>query len=437
MIGWTAAPIVDLSGRDLVLVCGLDLTERYRYEEELRASRRRIVQAGDEERRRLERNLHDGAQQRLVALALTVRMVERKSRATRRRRAGCWPTPRTELDQALAELREIARGLHPAVLTDRGLGPALDALATRAPIPVDVARAIEARLPAPVEAAAYYVVAEALTNVAKYAQASEARSTSAATTGACRRGRRRRRRRGGLVARLGSARASPTASRRSAAASRRRQPAAARARRCARRDPALVSARLRGSIMLSPGVTAGILMTELTDFGAIVVVAGIAFVAAVLAAKVTARVPVPTPALFLVAAAIASGTSPRIENRHSRWRTVERIAVIALIVILLNGGMNIGWRGCGTATPVVSLGVLGTFLTAALIAVVAHGLLGFTWTLAGIVGAALAPTDPAVMFSVLGGTEIQGRAGTILEGERAQRPGRHRLDARHGRAGIS
>ena len=141
----------------------------------LAASRRRIVQAGDEERRRLERNLHDGAQQRLVALALTVRMVERKLESDPETACRMLAHAGTELDQALAELREIARGLHPAVLTDRGLGPALDALATRAPIPVDVAGAIDARLPAPVEAAAYYVVAEALTNVAKYAQASEAR----------------------------------------------------------------------------------------------------------------------------------------------------------------------------------------------------------------------------------------------------------------------
>jgi PAS domain S-box-containing protein len=141
----------------------------------LAASRRRIVQAGDEERRRLERNLHDGAQQRLVALALTVRMVERKLESDPETACRMLAHAGTELDQALAELREIARGLHPAVLTDRGLGPALDALATRAPIPVDVAGAIDTRLPAPVEAAAYYVVAEALTNVAKYARASEAR----------------------------------------------------------------------------------------------------------------------------------------------------------------------------------------------------------------------------------------------------------------------
>ena len=141
----------------------------------LAASRRRIVQAGDEARQRLERNLHDGAQQRLVALALTVRMAERKLADDADTAGRLLAQAGTELEQALAELREIARGLHPAVLTERGLGPAVDALATRAPVPVDVGSDIDGRLPGPVEAAAYYVVSEALTNVAKYAGASAAR----------------------------------------------------------------------------------------------------------------------------------------------------------------------------------------------------------------------------------------------------------------------
>jgi PAS domain S-box-containing protein len=141
----------------------------------LAASRRRIVQAGDEARRRLERNLHDGAQQRLVALALTVRMAERKLDDDPDAAGRLLAQAGTELEQALAELREIARGLHPAVLTERGLVPAVDALATRAPVPVDVGSEIDGRLPGPVEAAAYYVVSEALTNVAKYAGASAAR----------------------------------------------------------------------------------------------------------------------------------------------------------------------------------------------------------------------------------------------------------------------
>ena len=134
---------------------------------QLAASRARIVAAGDEERRRLERNLHDGAQQRLVSLALMLRLAARRhphdadlARASE------------ELTFALEELRELARGIHPAVLTERGLEPAVESLAARAPLPVELSFDLADRLPGPVEAAAYYVVAEALTNVAKYASAS-------------------------------------------------------------------------------------------------------------------------------------------------------------------------------------------------------------------------------------------------------------------------
>jgi signal transduction histidine kinase len=141
--------------------------------EELRASRARIVEAGDTERRRLERDLHDGAQQRLVALALMLRL--RRDRAAD-------PEVRQWLDEALAELqaatgelRELARGIHPAVLTDRGLAAAIDGLASRAPLDVDVVSVPAERLPPQVEAAAYFVVAEALTNVARYADARQAR----------------------------------------------------------------------------------------------------------------------------------------------------------------------------------------------------------------------------------------------------------------------
>ena len=135
---------------------------------DLAASRARIVQAGDAERRRLERNLHDGAQQRLVSLALMLRLAARRHPDDADlRNAG------EELSHALKELRELARGIHPAVLTERGLEPAVRALADRAPLPVELDVCIQERLPDPVEAAAYYVVAEALTNVAKYAQASE------------------------------------------------------------------------------------------------------------------------------------------------------------------------------------------------------------------------------------------------------------------------
>src|SRR5215210_559646 len=142
--------------------------------EQLAASRARIVQAGDTERRRLERNLHDGAQQRLVAVLLTLRLAERRLPAEGHLARILLEQAGGELEQALAELRELARGLHPAVLTERGLEAALAALAARAPVPVDIAAALGERLPEPVEAAAYYMVAEALTNVAKYAQAEHA-----------------------------------------------------------------------------------------------------------------------------------------------------------------------------------------------------------------------------------------------------------------------
>jgi signal transduction histidine kinase len=150
--------------------------------EELRASRARLVHAGDAERRRLERDLHDGAQARLVGLALLL--------STARKRAAGDPDLAALLDRAhdelqtgLGELRELARGIHPAVLTDRGLEPALTALADRSPVPVRVEAGTGERLPGPVESAAYFVVSEALTNVAKYAQATRADVTVRRTDG--------------------------------------------------------------------------------------------------------------------------------------------------------------------------------------------------------------------------------------------------------------
>jgi signal transduction histidine kinase len=142
---------------------------------ELRASRARIVESGDVARRRLERDLHDGAQQQLVSLALTLRTA--RSRLDRDPAAAreLLDAAAEELDTAIRELRELARGIHPAVLSDRGLGAALDALAQRVPLPVEIVAAPAGRLPAPVEAAAYFVVAEALTNVARYAGATHAR----------------------------------------------------------------------------------------------------------------------------------------------------------------------------------------------------------------------------------------------------------------------
>ena len=139
---------------------------------ELEASRARLVSAGDEERRRLERNLHDGAQQRLVSLSLSLRLAQGKLATDPEAARELLTAAGLELNVALEELRELARGIHPAVLTERGLGPALESLANRAPLPVEVELPRDERLPRRVEAAAYYVVSEALANVAKYANAS-------------------------------------------------------------------------------------------------------------------------------------------------------------------------------------------------------------------------------------------------------------------------
>ena len=138
--------------------------------EELRASRSRIVEAGDTERRRLERDLHDGAQSRLVALALKLKLARMKAEGDV---AVLLDESSTELQASLDELRELARGIHPAILTDRGLEPAVRALADRAPVPVSVSVEAEG-LPASVDTAIYFVVSEGLTNVAKYAGATSA-----------------------------------------------------------------------------------------------------------------------------------------------------------------------------------------------------------------------------------------------------------------------
>jgi PAS domain S-box-containing protein len=169
-IAWTARQILGLDGRVSVLVSGVDVTERNRQEKEVRASRQRIVEAADTARRKLERNLHDGAQQRLVALSVTLRLAESQLQKDPRAAAEAIASAQQELTLALDELRELARGIHPAILTDRGLDAALDALAARSPVPVEIA-VEDFELPAAVEAAAYYVVAEALANVVKYADA--------------------------------------------------------------------------------------------------------------------------------------------------------------------------------------------------------------------------------------------------------------------------
>jgi len=157
---------------DLASQAGLVL-RNVRLIEELRTSRQRLVTAQDEERRRLERDLHDGAQQRLVAISLALRMARNLidpelDKALRAR----LETASEEMARALSELREFARGVHPAILTERGLVPALESLAERSTVPAAVDSAVERRLPGPVEAAVYFVVSEALANVGKYSKAS-------------------------------------------------------------------------------------------------------------------------------------------------------------------------------------------------------------------------------------------------------------------------
>jgi signal transduction histidine kinase len=147
---------------------------------ELAASRRRIVSAADEARRRIERDLHDGIQQRLIALSF-------RARAMTRRQPDELPGIAAEIAEGLRdasdELREVSRGIHPTILTEAGLGPALRALARRSNVPIDVEVTLDERLPAPVEAAAYYIASEALTNVAKHAHANVVQLTAAHDNG--------------------------------------------------------------------------------------------------------------------------------------------------------------------------------------------------------------------------------------------------------------
>jgi signal transduction histidine kinase len=144
--------------------------------DEMRSSQARIIEAADEARRRIERDLHDGAQQRLVALSLKLGMARKRLESPDGgETAGLLVAEAHEESKlALAELRDLARGIHPAILTERGLGPAIEELASRAPIPVTVEEVPDGRMAPSAEAAAYFVVAECLANVAKYAQAHEA-----------------------------------------------------------------------------------------------------------------------------------------------------------------------------------------------------------------------------------------------------------------------
>jgi PAS domain S-box-containing protein len=171
-VEWSCTPLPMIASGPLYLISATDITVRKEHEEEVRRSRARIVAAADEARKRLERNLHDGAQQRLVALLLALRVTQRRVEED--------PTLSTllagaidELSGALQELRELARGIHPATLTEQGLAAAVRVLAERTPLPVTVDVPDE-RYAEPVEVAAYYIVSEALANVAKYAHAASA-----------------------------------------------------------------------------------------------------------------------------------------------------------------------------------------------------------------------------------------------------------------------
>jgi cell volume regulation protein A len=157
-------------------------------------------------------------------------------------------------------------------------------------------------------------------------------------------------------------------------------------------------------------------LEDVEPFGLALLVAAVVVSLALLSNRISARLRLPAPAIFLVAAAVASDLVPSLQRISIG--TVEQIVTVALVVILFDGGMHIGAHKRRAAVgTVLGVGVLGTFLTAAAVAVLAHFLFGFGWLLALLLGTALAPTDPAVVFSVLGNREIGGRTGVIVEGE--------------------
>jgi cell volume regulation protein A len=158
-------------------------------------------------------------------------------------------------------------------------------------------------------------------------------------------------------------------------------------------------------------------VADIVDFGRVILVVAGALSIAIAVRVAAARIGLPTAALLLTVAALASDLSDRLAGLLS-FADVQRVATLALVAILFDGGMSIGLRRFRTAAvPIMTLGVIGTFCTAPLTALAAHSLLGFDWKVALLIGAALAPTDPAVTFSVLAGKEVAGRSGTILEGE--------------------
>lgn len=157
-------------------------------------------------------------------------------------------------------------------------------------------------------------------------------------------------------------------------------------------------------------------MSGVSSFGWVVLGVSLVAIAAIASNRISDRLRLPAPAVFLVGAAVASDVFPALGSM--RMPTVQNIVTVALIVILFNGGMGIGWRRLRPNTgAVLWIGVAGTAVTAAGIAGFAHYALGFSWQVALLLGTALSPTDPAVVFSVLGRREIVGRSGTLLEGE--------------------
>jgi cell volume regulation protein A len=157
-------------------------------------------------------------------------------------------------------------------------------------------------------------------------------------------------------------------------------------------------------------------MKDLEPFGLIVLVVAGAGVVAVLSNRVSGKILIPAPAIFLACAAVASELKPALYDVSDR--TVERIVTVAVAAILFDGGMHIGWARLRQALGAVLLvGVAGTFLTAIAMAALAHVAFGFGWWVALLIGTAVAPTDPAVVFSVLGRREVSGRSGTLLEAE--------------------
>ena len=158
-------------------------------------------------------------------------------------------------------------------------------------------------------------------------------------------------------------------------------------------------------------------MSDILEFGRVILVVAGGLSLAIAVRVAASRIGLPTAALLLTLAAVASDLSDRLATLLS-FHDVQRVATLALIAILFDGGMGIGLRRFrSAAVPITIVGVLGTFATAPLVAVAAHSILGFDWTVALLIGAALAPTDPAVTFSILAGKEVEGRTGTILEGE--------------------